>query len=94
MIKSVAYFLRFYHGYTLRQVMQEPATWFFALLNQAFKIESEERLKELGISAYPHMKQQEAAQIRRSYEDGTRDILETLEDYEDYSGINRLKKEM
>lgn len=74
--------------------MKEPAHWFFALLNQAYKLDSEERLKLLGIAAYPHMKKEDAASLRRAYEQGARDILETLAAYEDYSGIERLKKEM
>lgn len=78
----------------MRQLMKEPAHWFFALLNQAYKLDSEERLKQLGISAYPHMKQADAASLRKAYENGARDILESLESYEDYSGINQLKKGM
>lgn len=74
--------------------MKEPAHWFFALLNQAYKLDSEERLKLLGIAAYPHMKKEDAASLRRAYEQSARDILETLAAYEDYSGIERLKKEM
>jgi len=76
----------------LRQLLHEPAHWFFALLNQAYKLDSEERLKQLGISAYPHMKKEDAASLRRSYEQGARDILETLAAYEDYSGIQTLKE--
>ncbi len=90
----VALFLRFYQGYTLSQVMKEPAHWFFSLLNQAFKIDAEEHLKLLGVSAYPHMKQQQATELRRAYVDGSRDILEILKDYSDNSGIEQLKKEM
>ena len=73
--------------------MKEPAHWFFALLNQAYKLDSEERLKQLGISAYPHMKKEDAASLRRAYEQGARDILETLASYEDYSGIDKLKQQ-
>lgn len=74
--------------------MKEPAHWFFALLNQAYKLDSELRLKQLGISAYPHMRKEDANSIRRAYENGARDILEVLQAYEDYSGIQTLKKEM
>ncbi len=52
------------------------------------------RLKQLGISAYPHMKKEDAASLRRAYENGSRDILETLASYEDYSGIEQLGKQM
>lgn len=72
-------------------MLKEPAQWFFALLNQAFKLDAEEKLKQLGVAAYPHMKQQDAATLRRAYEQGARDILEALESYEDYSGINKMK---
>lgn len=74
--------------------MKEPAHWFFSMLNQAFKIDAEEHLKMLGVSAYPHMKQQQADELRRAYVDGSRDILEILQDYSDNSGIEKLKKEM
>lgn len=90
----VAYFLRFYQGYTLSALMKEPAHWFFSMLNQAFKIDAEEHLKLLGVSAYPHMKQQQADELRRAYVDNSRDILEILKDYSDNSGIEKLKKEM
>lgn len=91
----VAYFLRFYQGYTLTALMKEPAHWFFSLLNQAFKVDAEEHLKMLGVSAYPHMKQQQANDLRRSYVDASRDILEVLQDFEDDgSGITKLKKEI
>lgn len=91
----VAYFLRFYNGYTLTQLMKEPAHWFFSLLNQAFKVEAEEYLKQLGVSAYPHMKQQQANDLRRSYQDASRDILEVLQDFEDDgSGISKLKEQI
>lgn len=90
----VAFFLRFYQGYTLSALMKEPAHWFFSMLNQAFKIDAEEHLKMLGVSAYPHMKQQQADELRRAYVDGSRDILEILQDYSDNSGIEKLKKEM
>lgn len=74
--------------------MKEPAHWFFAMLNQAFKIDAEEHLKLLGVAAYPHMKQQQANELRRAYVDGSRDILEILKDFHDNSGIEQLKKEM
>lgn len=94
MIKLVAYFLRFYRGYTLTVLMKEPAHWFFSMLNQAFLIDAEEHLKLLGVAAYPHMKQQQANELRRAYVDGSRDILEILKDFNDNSGISQLKKEM
>lgn len=90
----VAIFLRFYNGYTLTTLMKEPAHWFFSLLNQAFKLDSEEHLKLLGVAAYPHMKQQQANELRRAYVDNSRDILEILKDFNDNSGIEQLKKEM
>lgn len=90
----VALFLRFYQGYTLSTLMKEPAHWFFSLLNQAFKIDSEEHLKLIGVSAYPHMQKRQADELRRAYIDGSRDILEILKDYSDNSGIEQLKKEM
>lgn len=90
----VAIFLRFYNGYTLTALMKEPAHWFFSLLNQAFKLDAEEHLKLLGVAAYPHMKQQQANELRRAYVDNSRDILEILKDYDDNSGIEKLKKEM
>jgi hypothetical protein len=74
--------------------MKEPAHWFFSLLNQAFKLDSEEHLKLLGVAAYPHMKQQQANELRRAYVDNSRDILEILKDFNDNSGIEQLKKEM
>lgn len=90
----VAIFLRFYNGYTLSALMKEPAHWFFSLLNQAFKLDAEEHLKLLGVAAYPHMKQQQANELRRAYVDNSRDILEILKDFNDNSGIEQLKKEM
>jgi hypothetical protein len=75
-------------------LMKEPAHWFFSMLNQAFKLDSEEHLKLLGVAAYPHMKQQQANELRRAYVDGSRDILEILKDFNDNSGIEQLKKEM
>lgn len=90
----VALFLRFYQGYTLSALMKEPAHWFFSMLNQAFKIDAEEHLKLLGVAAYPHMKQQQADDLRRAYVDGSRDILDILKDFNDNSGIEQLKKEM
>jgi hypothetical protein len=90
----VAIFLRFYNGYTLSALMKEPAHWFFSLLNQAFKLDAEEHLKLLGVAAYPHMKQQQANELRRAYVDNSRDILEILKDFDDNSGIEKLKKEM
>jgi hypothetical protein len=90
----VALFLRFYHGYTMTTVMKEPAQWFFSMLNQAFKIDAEEHLKLLGVAAYPHMKEQQASELRRAYVDNSRDILEILKDYSDNSGIEKLKKEL
>lgn len=86
--------MRFYQGYTLSAVMKEPAHWFFSMLNQALKIDAEEHLKQLGVAAYPHMKQQQADDLRRAYVDGSRDILEILKDYSDNSGLAKLKKEM
>jgi hypothetical protein len=90
----VAIFLRFYNGYTLSTLMKEPAHWFFSLLNQAFKLDADEHFKWLGVVAYPHMKQQQANELRSAYVDAGRDILEILTDYEDNSGIDKLKKEM
>ena len=90
----VAMFLRFYNGYTLTALMKEPAHWFFSMLNQAFKLDAEEHLKLLGVAAYPHMKQEQANELRRAYVDGSRDILEILKDFSDNSGIEQLKKEM
>lgn len=86
--------MRFYRGYTLTALMKEPAHWFFSLLNQAFKLDADEHLKLLGVAAYPHMKQAQADELRSAYVDASRDILEILKDYEDYSGINTLKDNM
>jgi len=72
--------------------MKEPASWFFTMLNQAFKIDAEEHLKMLGVTAYPHMKQQQADELRRAYVDGSRDILEILQDYSSDKGVEELKK--
>lgn len=72
--------------------MKEPAHWFFTMLNQAFKLDSEEHLKLLGVAAYPHMKQQQADELRRAYVDGSRDILEILQDYSSDNGVEELKK--
>lgn len=78
----------------MRRALSEPAQWFFALLDMAFRIEAEERLHELGISAYPYMKKEQATDLRNAYERGTRDILETLVDYEDNGeGVAQLKKQ-
>lgn len=86
--------MRFYNGYTMSSLMKEPAHWFFSMLNQAFKIDAEEHLKLLGVSAYPHMKKEQANELRRAYVDNSRDILEILKDFHDNSGIEQLKKEM
>jgi hypothetical protein len=90
----ISVFLRFYRGYTLSQLMKEPAHWFFSLLNQAFKLDAEEHVKLLGVAAYPHMKQAQADELRSAYVDASRDILDILKDYEDYSGISKLKDNM
>ena len=47
---------------------------------------------DLGDAKYD--KKLNAASLRRAYEQGARDILETLASYEDYSGIQQLGNQM
>lgn len=75
-------------------LMKEPAHWFFALLNQSFKLDAEEKLKWIGIVSVPHMKKQQADMLIHSYKTATHDIIELITPHTDYSAIKRLKKEM
>lgn len=70
--------------------MKERATIFFHLLSESYRIEAEERLHELNVAAYPHLKKDAAKQLAKRYEMVTRPPKKKVNPY-DYSGIDRLK---
>ena len=57
----------------------------------SFKIEAEEKLKWIGVVAYPHMKKHDADKLAQSYKQASYDMIELVVDNDDYSGIQQLK---
>lgn len=76
-------------------VLKEPAPWFFALLNQAYKLEAAEKLKWISIVAAPHSKSENFRELVSSYQDASRDIIDILDDEEEnreYTSPEEIKK--
>lgn len=71
--------------------MHEKAHIFFTLLNESYKIEAEEKLALITISAVPHLKGSESKRIINAYEKASKDLLESTEDVVDYDNIGKIK---
>lgn len=78
----------------MQSVITEKAHIFFALLNVMYRIDAEQRLELIGIVSAPHMKKEDANSLIDRYEKQSRDIMEMIQSDNDYSGIEKLKKEM
>lgn len=92
LVRATAYFLRFYTGYTMTTLLQERATWFYYLLEQAFCIMAEERLAEIQANCSPSLKAEDLRSLISSYERMTKDSLQIEREKYDYSAIKELKK--
>ena len=86
--------MRFYPGYTLSQVLKEPAPWFFLLLDQGFKVDAEDKMKLIDIASVTHMDEHGIETLKGKYEMASKEILDILKDDDDYSAITKLKQEM
>lgn len=75
-------------------VLKEKAHVFFALLNLMYKIDAEQRLELIAIVSAPHMSKADTQKLVDSYRKQSRDIIEMLETDNDYSGIDKLRKEI
>lgn len=78
----------------MSSALREPAHYFFALLNLMYRVEAEQRLEWIAIISAPHMQKGDSEKLMNMYRKQSRDIMELLEDNDDYSGIEKLKKEM
>jgi len=74
--------------------MKEPSPWFFALLNQSFKIDAEEKLHWISIVSAPHMDKERLDALIGGYKMASHDIIELITPYTDYSDLKRIKKAM
>ena len=76
-------------------MLDEYAIRFYALLEQAFRLEAMERLEHIGIISVPHMEKTERQMLINRFLDASSDILETGLGNNDTTtdGISKLKKE-
>jgi hypothetical protein len=72
-------------------MLEMKAITFFTLLNDMYKIDAREKLALIGIGLVPHMKEDNAKKIISSYERASSDMIELLQDNNDYSAIKELK---
>lgn len=56
-----------------------------------YKIDAQEKLQQIMITSIPHMKQPDAQDVINNYKRISSDIIEVLEDYTDYSNIDKLR---
>lgn len=68
MVREVANFMRIYPSYKLRDVLDEYAVSFFALLNEGYRLKHGDFLMLAQIADLPHMKKSERQDFYRSLE--------------------------
>lgn len=64
---------------------------FFRFLDESYRLEGEQSLRLINCLLVPHMKEEDAKDTVRNYRMQTHDMLETIEEYTDYSAIGDLK---
>ena len=67
---------------------------FFMLLNESYKVEASERLQDISVVSYPHMKKHDASEVIQNYRRAAQDVLSLTEEDSDYSGIQLLKEKL
>lgn len=67
-MREVASFMRMYPAYKLRDVLEEYAVTFFALLNEGYRLKNAEYTMLSQISDLPHMEKDSRLQFYRSLE--------------------------
>lgn len=74
--------------------MGEKAKVFFMLLNELYKLDAQEKLSLIGVIAVPYMSKEDSSDLITRYRMQSGEMLEALEEYNDYSAIDLLKKEL
>ena len=67
---------------------------FFSLLDRLYKLDAEEKLQAITVASVPHMDSKDAKNVIRSYEHMSRDIMEVLEEDDNFDNLSKLKGKM
>lgn len=89
-MSQFAFFLHFYPGYTMTQIMNEYAIWFFELLDEAYRVRAKEIEENIYVASAPHMKDEHRQDLIRKLQTAQNGF----EEADDYSGLERLKGEL
>lgn len=73
-------------------ILKEKAPRFFALLNEAYRADAQEKLQLINIAASPYMDKKDLKDLRSGYQKVGRDIIEMIKPNNDYSRKEDLKK--
>jgi hypothetical protein len=87
-------FLRFYGGYTLKDVLNEKIVSFYILLDRANILIAREQERFSVIASVPHMTDDARRTYYRNLENAQRDIMDLGKVNTDYSALEVLKKEL
>jgi hypothetical protein len=73
-------------------LLHERASWFFNLLEQAFKLSAEEHLEDIQIVCAPSMKEEHLNRMIESYKRRSRDIIDTIDTPDTFLTTAQLKE--
>lgn len=77
-MREVASFMQMYPAYKLRDVLDEYAVTFFALLNQGYRLRYSHYQMLAQISDLPHMEQDKRSSLYRNLEWASKDPSDIL----------------
>lgn len=85
--------MRKHPAYTFAAVLEMHAVTFYMALNNSFRMDAEEYSHQfqMALVSGQMMKKNDIMRLQSGYTSASRDILETISDADDYSGIEQLK---
>ena len=63
-------------------------------MNESYKLDAEEKLHQITIASVPHMDRTNARSVIHGYEQMSHDIIDILEEDDNYENLSKLKKQL
>lgn len=91
-MREVATFMRMYPAYQLRDVLNEFAVTFFALLNEGYRIRYSDAIMSAQLADLPHMKAEERKEFYQQMEWASMHPSDILKSSDEGSNPAEIKK--
>jgi len=78
----------------MQTLLDQPAKWFFTLLDEAYRIQARELEMNAITAVLPHIRPEDRKTYMSNLKQAQSDILEREKEANDYSGLNSIKREL